>query len=321
MKTLYLSQTERDSILSTLSSEQKDYLNEFLKRGKRTAFASVLAQQKGDNSLEDADHISIKWTLLDFIDAGTISDELKCECGRSLRYQYIVKNLDTGKVLKFGKSHFQEHTNIPADIVKEVINGMLQIDYELDEILIKLKNNWSLELNEGITLPADLDIPLDIQIHLDLQLPLLEKQIHRLLSCTDKNRKFSSTNNVNGQTNNLVKDTEQISLFEEETLNNKSEEEFYLKSKCNQSFHEYLDNAEKEFIDKYIVDTDIISTRLLCELLIKNVNSYNKRYSSGKPYIYSYVSNYLDYLYHNSKLSVAENFAFKDRIYFTTFHI
>ncbi|MCU5081019.1 hypothetical protein OB985_26170, partial [Bacillus cereus] len=284
MKTLYLSQSERDLILGTLSYEQKKYLSEFLKRGKRTAFASVLAQQKGNNSQEDADHISVQWTLLDFIDAGTISDELKCECGRSLRYQYIVKNLSTGKVLKFGKSHFQEHTNIPADIVKDVINGMLQIDYELDEILIKLKNNWSLELNEGIILPADLDIPLDIQIHLDLQLPLLEKQIQRLLSCMDKNRNFPSTNNVNGQKNNLIKDTEQISLFEEGTLNNKNEEEFYLKSKCNQSFHEYLDNNEKEFINKYIEETDIISTRLLCELLIKNVNSYNKRYSSGKPY-------------------------------------
>ncbi|MGR9635250.1 hypothetical protein ACU82A_30120 [Bacillus cereus] len=138
---------------------KKNYLSEFLKRGKRTAFASVLAQQKGDNSQEDADHISIQWTLLDFIDAGTISDELKCECGRSLRYQYIVKNLSTGKVLKFGKSHFQEHTNIPADIVKEVINGMLQIDYELDEILIKLKKQLVFRNNRGNNITCRLRYP------------------------------------------------------------------------------------------------------------------------------------------------------------------
>ncbi|EOP32334.1 DUF3895 domain-containing protein [Bacillus cereus] len=317
MKTVYLSQNERDLLLNDLSSEQRTYLADFLKRGKKTAFASILAQQKGANSKGESDHISTQWTLLDFIDAGKVTDTLKCECGRSLRYQYIVKNLNTGLTLRFGKNHFQEHTNIPSDIVKEVINGMLQIDYELDEILVKLKNNWSLELNEGIKLPVDLELPQDIKEHLELHLPLLEKQLHRLILHIDKREKISSNMKNKDVTSSSSNKDEQISLFEEGTSDNKNKEEFYSNLEHKQFFHEYLEASEKEFINNYLKSNEIISTRLLCELLIKNINSYNKRYSSGKPHIYAYVSSYLDHLYNEGVLSVAENFDFKDRIYFS----
>ncbi|MEC2733109.1 hypothetical protein P9X32_26605 [Bacillus cereus] len=49
----YLTQTERDILFKELSNVQQEYLTNFLKRGKKTAFASILAQQKGEGSEED----------------------------------------------------------------------------------------------------------------------------------------------------------------------------------------------------------------------------------------------------------------------------
>ncbi|MEW4237181.1 hypothetical protein Q0N71_31115 [Bacillus thuringiensis] len=96
--------------MGSLSDEQQEYLRNFLKRGNQTVFSSMLARLKGGESEEDAEHISTQWMFIDYIDAGKVSKDHPCECGRPLRYQYIVKNLVTNKILKFSKDHFEKHT-------------------------------------------------------------------------------------------------------------------------------------------------------------------------------------------------------------------
>ncbi|MED2597389.1 hypothetical protein P4215_26120, partial [Bacillus thuringiensis] len=58
MSVTYLDPIKRDNIMDGLLDEQQDYLRNFLKRGKRTAFSSVLARLKGGESKEDVEHIS-----------------------------------------------------------------------------------------------------------------------------------------------------------------------------------------------------------------------------------------------------------------------
>ncbi|MES1051411.1 DUF3895 domain-containing protein [Bacillus thuringiensis] len=285
---IYLTQTERDTMLQSLSLEQQNYLQEFLKRGKKTAFASVLAQQKGEGLEDSNSHISTEWELIDFIDSGMVSNDLKCECGRSLRYQYIVKNLKTNHILRFGKSHFQEHTNIPSHIVNEVVKGMTKIDYELDEILIKIKNNWSLLESEVIDLPFYIELPPDIEAQISLNLPLLDKQISRLRFILSENMKGNFQESNQGL---------ELFLFPEEQL------------------YEALTNSEKEYINEYIKCYDTISIRHLCEHLISEIGSYNKRYTTGKPMIYPYISDYLDYLSELDEIYCIENTNLEDRIY------
>ncbi|HDR6957136.1 MULTISPECIES: DUF3895 domain-containing protein [Bacillus cereus group] len=307
----YLTQTERDILFKELSNVQQEYLTNFLKRGKKTAFASILAQQKGEGSEEDYKHISTNWRLVDYIDAGVVTETLKCECGRSLRYQYIVKNLKTNKILKFGKSHFEEHTNIPAEIVKQVIEGMTKIDYELDEILIKLRNNWSLENNEGIQLPLNIEIPRDIKEHLELKLPLLDKQVNKLLGILFEHTKHE-INLQSVEFNNT--EPNQISLFDE-VMTLGIEQGFNTKPIYNKVLHNFLSESEKSFIKSFIQQHEIISTRQLCEFLIEHKGSNAKRYLSGKPLIYPYVANYLENLEYEGLVFFGENLDYRDKTF------
>lgn len=97
-----------------------------------------------------------------------------------LRYQYVVKNIKTEDIRKFGITHFEEHTGFPPSLVKQIIKGIEKIDYEKDEILTKLESGWRLEYEQIIDIPSEVKIPKDIQQHMDLDLPLLDRQIKRL---------------------------------------------------------------------------------------------------------------------------------------------
>lgn len=328
MSGIHLDPIERDTIFNGLSGEQQEYLRAFLKRGKQTAFSSVLARLKGGESKENAEHISTQWVLIDYIDAGEVSHDYLCECGRPLRYQYIVKNLVTGKVLKFGKNHFEEHTGLSSEIVSAVIKGMHKIDKELDEILSKISSGWSLcEVLGGNAIPDDLFLSIDIKEHLDLGIPLLDRQIVRL---KEEFRTYNSLiKNVRSESDDvgiLGREEEQFSLFDEE--DDVATDFLPLRSyRTEPVSHEknvlyrYLSLVEQEFILKFIEEFNSISTRQLCEFMIKEIGSSSKRYATGKPYIYVYVCSYLDLLVSKGELSYVENIDYMDRVYYKEFNI
>lgn len=126
----YFSQEERDLRMKRLTESQRTYLTEELKRGKKTHYANVIGRLKGEEVAS--------WYLIDYIDAGAVSPHLKCECGKSLRYQYVIENKITGSILKFGITHFKEHSGFPEDVAREIAQGLQRVDYELDEILMRL---------------------------------------------------------------------------------------------------------------------------------------------------------------------------------------
>ncbi|UAL47992.1 hypothetical protein K7887_03220 [Sutcliffiella horikoshii] len=102
-----LSQSERDSLLETLSEPQKEFIVHFMKRGKRTQFSNLIAKWKAETkSGEGAEDTASNWELIDYIDAGPdwSAAGLQCECGRKLRRQYIVSNTITGVTHKFGRA-------------------------------------------------------------------------------------------------------------------------------------------------------------------------------------------------------------------------
>lgn len=120
---IHLTQDERDELLQHLDERQRTFINEYLKRGRKTVFANVLAKGKGgDVPDEDVEQVASQWELIDYIDAGPgwrKKPQLFCECGRPLRYQYVVLNKETSEVKKFGINHFEEHVGIPPHLVKE----------------------------------------------------------------------------------------------------------------------------------------------------------------------------------------------------------
>ncbi|TKD71334.1 DUF3895 domain-containing protein [Pseudalkalibacillus hwajinpoensis] len=317
-----LTTNERDQLFQQLSADQQMYLNQFLKRGRKTVFANVIARDKGRIIPEGASDQEIEmlldnWILDDFIDAGFVSDELLCECGRPLRYQYVVRHVKTGKVLRFGINHFEEHTDMSSTIVKEVMKGFNTIDYELDELLVKQTKGKS-----SYEIPPGMNIPKDINDHLELDLPLLDRQERRLneaLRAYREDREAAKRGSNDFSTPSRTKGTKSktddelqpaFDLFAEETSSHpqlnqpKSKDTFVVGE---------LSFIIQEAIDGYI-HKGIESTIMMCELLIKEEKTSNNRYSTGKPKIYFAVSTYLDSFVHAGEMTV-EPLGQEDRIY------
>ncbi len=79
---------------------------------------------------------------------------LYCECGRSLKYQYVVKSKETGEILELGKECFTQRTGIPERIAEEIYNSRNKINIFQDEILnaYKFRERFPIELYNEIHL-------------------------------------------------------------------------------------------------------------------------------------------------------------------------
>src|SRR5690606_12850860 len=83
------------------------------------------------------------------------------------------------KTIDYGENHLIQFLGIDNQILKDLIRNLTVIDLELDELLIKIKENrYGYELLERDF--HGMDIPDDIQAHIDANVPLLDRQIDRL---------------------------------------------------------------------------------------------------------------------------------------------
>jgi hypothetical protein len=337
---LRLTQEERDQILETLTLEQQEFLKERLKRGKKTAFARVMAISKGmslpDHATdEEIQSIVLDWVLIDYIDSGFINPETRCDCGKPLRYQYIVQNTRTQEIRKFGINHLELHTGIDAETVKAIRKSWDAIDLELDEILVKIRTKWSLEGNK-IYIPDDLTLPKDIQEHLDLQLPLLERQITRLLRLIKEYHEEKLREKILQEIEPVVDQNEalkeiersasreikfhkpsvydhQFDLFSDFIEKISENGDLYIERE-NTFFHESLAQEHKREID-LLIEAGIRSARIVCERLMDSFPELHRgRYITGKPKIYTSVCSYLDSMVTRGKLLLVYK-DHSDRVY------
>jgi len=186
----------------SLTEEQKNVLDEHIKKGMKTKWLNVWAKNKGsvltEAELEDTDMAMDKlldWVLLDYEDSLKVNPNTKCECGRPLRYRYTVLHKSTGKIYKLGSVHFEHHTGLSPEMVRLITKGIKEINLERAEILIKVINKWSF----GISIPEEVKIPKDMQEQLRINLPLLDRQVKRLIYLiNDYNRQqIQNRNNLN----------------------------------------------------------------------------------------------------------------------------
>lgn len=305
-----LSVEERDALLSELRSEQRFFLEEQVKRGKKTAFANELAKKKGiyfheGLTEEQAAELLKDWMLDDYVDAGagyrTREPLLKCECGRVLRHQYIVKHSQTGERRMFGSEHFAEHTGIPSDIVKAVLEGMRGVDYELDELLIKIRDNWTAA--EAVPLiPHDLELPSEIGEQMKLGLPLLDKQVRKISRLIDEKERAARLHRLNekapvsrGVEEELAPMDEgfaQLDLFDQWNEANPAVPDL---NRTAEDKRLRLTDPIKQAIQVYLAD-GVHSARMICELLIRDHQASQARYITEKPRIYMEVCSYIETL-------------------------
>lgn len=310
----YLSVKKRESILDATTTEQKDYLNNVIKRGKKTVFANVMAKQKGFVLPENVDSNNIEkllneWILEDYIDSGFVNPETTCECGRPLRYQYVVRHLTTNATLKFGITHFEEHMNLPSEVVSEVKKGFLEIDYELDELLQKIELGWTLEKNVG-TLPGDFEIKNSFKQCLDIGIPLLDRQIKLLLNQLDahmEKEQISKLPTIEMANHSLPKKPAPSTIGENLILN------LEMDSMDLNTIQPVSFLQEKAY---EMVLSGISSARIICELLIKDYHVSKERFITGKPKIYVDIIPYLEQYVLSGNLLVSAAKDMSDREYF-----
>ena len=293
---MVLSQTERDEKLSALTSEQQEFLLNRVKRGKRTMFARVIARYKGISitesmTAEDLEQLIEDWRFIDFKDAGPDwrdTSDLKCECGRLLRRQYTVENRASGEVLRFGEQHFEEHTGMSPRIVMEVKNGFVGIDYELDELLVKMDNAWGLPFH----IPDGFEVPDEYAVPMELGIPLLDRQEKRLRQLV---RDFEESQwgfrPLNVQPIRTISTEQfppsQVGLFndDEQECSNRRE---------SGPLPTVLSHDQEQFILQSI-DEGVESARVICELMVKRGVAQKGRYTTGKPFIYPLVCLFLEH--------------------------
>ncbi|WP_027084671.1 DUF3895 domain-containing protein [Cohnella panacarvi] len=276
----------RDEWLAALPEEQRHFLSERLTRSRRTAFANAMAADKGFYVPEHAEPEEIERLLSDWIyagytDAGCVSTELRCECGRALRYQHRVEHQTTKETKRFGIEHLKEHLGIGAVVVSAIKKGFDAIDYELDEMLLKIHNGW--EPNpDWAKLP---NLPDDIAAHLQQGLPLLERQIQRLNALLAPKPRNAYPHPSATKSAARISEQEPIDLF---TWN----EPVAVFDPMEDAGPE-LPHSLQSPVDAYI-QADVRSARVICELLIKDHGASSARFLTNKPHIYYAVCRYIE---------------------------
>ncbi|MCH6268809.1 DUF3895 domain-containing protein [Neobacillus citreus] len=326
--TIVLTSDERESLFSLLTEQQRTFIQEHVKRGKKTVFANQMAIDKGiilpeSASIDEIEMLLDEWILEDYIDNGFVNPETPCECGRPLRYQYIVKHKSTKQLRRFGITHFEEHTGIPGELVNAIIKGFTTIDYEMDELLDKIRQNWTLE-EVFPSIPREVVLPTDISDHLENNLPLLERQIKRLRLLIneflskrelERSRVIETPPSIieSSETDDYTKESNQFTfefeLFEDTEDYSPVQE----KRKILEPVTNHLSAAIKDKVLHYL--ETVSSVRIICELLIKHHIVAGQRYITGKPKIYPIVCLYLESLVNENVIYLEEVNGTDDRKY------
>lgn len=317
--------TERDQRLANVTDVQRDFLLNYVKRGKRTVFSNFIAEQKGatlsdELSLEDVERNLQDWHLKDIIDSGSINPDTRCECGRPLRYQYIVEHQSTKKVLKFGINHFEEHMGIPASVVQDIRNGFTNIDYELDELLEKIEDGFD-SSSYLLDWPEDLIVPEHILAHIEAKVPLLDRQIERLRIIKERYYIENRAKSFEQAKVQIVADfpnapSPEPDLFNFDTFdepkNNATQlEEVIVLLKEN--------NKDSDFVFGDIVYQLVLNgvhgVNEISEILIENFQASDARFLSGRPKIIVNIVKYLEQYVQTGELHVTNDSSIHNRFY------
>ncbi|MGH1676940.1 hypothetical protein ABE940_04365 [Enterococcus avium] len=127
-----LNQIQRDRILGNMSETQKNILFEYKLKDRKNYFLNQIY-------LKDTD-----WEFVDYRESLYYQDKnihreerLFCQCGREIKYQCVLRSKTNGELVNLSLNHLEKHTSIPKSIVKEIKQGILELDEVLDGILQK----------------------------------------------------------------------------------------------------------------------------------------------------------------------------------------
>jgi hypothetical protein len=282
-----------------LTVEQQDFLMNRVRRGMSTIFARELAKTKGEHvdNLVDLhqleEKLDLDWKFIDYKDAGLHWRQvgLRCKCGRMLRYQFTVLNRRSGEVCSFGKDHFEEHVGIPATVVRDIKAGFDGVDYELDDLLNKIRHKWTVPLY----IPNGFDMPNEFMEYLRLNIPLLDRHIDRLgkmlAAHHQRNRPVKPVQHLSNQINPLTEDKPRIlqtNITRYPSVASPQTTEYRRKTATQTELNE----EQKSFVMQCLGEgTESISD--ICAFMIAKGLASNAIRSNGKPHVTFLIAGYL----------------------------
>jgi hypothetical protein len=230
-----LSKKKIDELSQLLSPEQKVFMKARTKQSKKSKWVESLACMKGialdeKLSFEEMEQQIDDWILLDILDSGFGSKDYRCECGRPLRYQYIVQHKKEGKSYGLGSKCFELHTSLPANVVKDILDGFLKVDLERDEILLALRRNDIFDLSPYMITGT---IPSEYIEQFLLGLPLTKKQQIKVYELWEEFKEKSKLETALATLNSVQKELyEVLNVKEQEELIQKlaNDNDYYMAS-------------------------------------------------------------------------------------------
>ncbi|RAK14979.1 hypothetical protein B0I26_12747 [Anoxybacillus vitaminiphilus] len=176
-----LTEAEVDEIYQLFTPKQRQYMDAFTKRSKKSKWLEVLALKKGIIVTEDMDTEQLAeavddWVLVEILDGGRGNRPFRCECGMSLRYQYIVTHKKQNKTYKLGETCLENYTHLTSEIIRDIRKGFHRIHLERDELLLKIYRGEKTDIKEF----AGIEIPPSYLVQIEHDIPLLDKQLKKL---------------------------------------------------------------------------------------------------------------------------------------------
>lgn len=188
MEIYTLTDEKRRKILSKLKYNQIQTLSDF-------TMYEVKSEMITNNFIAASD-----WHLVDIQEdpfwklrytdnaPGKYVPKLKCYCGKTLRYQYVLESRN-GKQLYLGKEHFMQHAGIPQKIANQIYERVNDIMIFRDEILVKYDRGERFPLKEyrildksGMLLEFGEDFSYKLRRFRDANLPLFHVDESRMMS-------------------------------------------------------------------------------------------------------------------------------------------
>lgn len=183
-----------------LKLEERALIWQGLSYEQKHVFAESITFRMSDGVLDKVYHGSDSWRLfavnIDYDWSARqkqkqkkhISPELRCICGRRLRYQFELESVTQPKRhVCLGSTHFAEHLGIPGDVAQEVRNRVSRIQSLMDEVLIRVRagekfpDNFKSHIAEGILLLDEEPFRKRILEYMRVDLPITELAYARVL--------------------------------------------------------------------------------------------------------------------------------------------
>ena len=201
-------ETHRQSIIRKLNHMQRDVLDKYHKKTKRSILQNEIIQKTD------------KWEFIDIKVGENYRDNTKsqaerlyCQCGAELKYQYQLLDKQSGELIGLGETCFEHYTGISSEVAEQIKKEQLELDEWLDDILLNVEEQQYLTVKEtykqmleefmaktnqapketpipirnGVITKKDLELLHDFK---DVRLPIptnLQKKIEQFLSqCKEK---------------------------------------------------------------------------------------------------------------------------------------